>query len=111
MGAQCVSKSFVLQIRDIEFGCGAFHNARNFRVVYMANFREKVMFHLEIQTTHIPGQQAVFPREIDRGIHLMNGPIILNDPICIGQWMACFFHRVCQLKNDRQDNATNGMHQ
>ena len=53
----------------LEFGCCALHDARNAGVVYMADFGEKVVFHLKIQAPDVPRQQAIVARKVDGGVH------------------------------------------
>ena len=59
MGAQGVEETFVLQVRDIKFPGSALYNICNVRIMRVAYFWEKVVFHLKIQSADIPGQEPV----------------------------------------------------
>jgi hypothetical protein len=50
------------------------HYMRDRRVVAMADAREQVVFDLEIESAHKPGQEPTGPTEIHRRFHLVFGP-------------------------------------
>jgi hypothetical protein len=79
--------------------------------MYVTDFREKVMFHLKIESTHIPGQEFVFWRKVDRGVELVYGPVVFEYTCIVGQRIIGFLHRVSQLKRNRQNHTSNQVHE
>ena len=88
------------------FLAGLFNDLADGRVVDMRDFREQVMFYLEIQTANKPADHFIPGGKICRGLYLVYGPFILNGiDICIGYRESGFLHRVRQLKNNAQYKA------
>jgi uncharacterized membrane protein YphA (DoxX/SURF4 family) len=48
---------------------------RNPGIVHMADMRKQVVFDLEVESPHVPGEETVGGREIDRGLDLVHRPL------------------------------------
>src|ERR1051325_9383892 len=76
----------------------------------MANVREQVMFHLEIQTANVPGDEFIVTRKINSGVHLVDGPIVLHLAFFIRDRVRSSFNRMGQLEDHAQYEPAYQMH-
>ena len=72
--ASAAEEAVVGGVANAELGARRLHDLRDARVVHVADAREQVVLDLEVEPTHVPGQQPIAPREVDRGQHLMHRP-------------------------------------
>src|SRR5699024_5857663 len=76
------------------------------RIMHMAYFREKMVFHLKVQTTKQPSQYFATGSKICRGLDLMNHPFFFHFGL-VDRLKLGFFHHVSELKNRCQRHSAN----
>lgn len=73
------------------------------RIMDMGYFGEKMMFDLEVQSPHQPGNDWVVSGEISRGTDLVYGPFVLQSArFDIGDREGGMLYGMCQLEYEAQ---------
>lgn len=81
-------------------------------VMDVADFWKQVVLDLEIQTAAIPRCQPAFRRKIRCGLHLMNGPFVVDfASIRIRTREGVVFRDVRQLENGGHCKTEDNMHE
>src|ERR1700737_279340 len=64
-------------VSDPKVPAGILYNLTDRRIMHVADTGKQMMFHLEVQSTNIPGNKFITRREIGRGLYLVNFPFFL----------------------------------
>jgi hypothetical protein len=80
-----------------------------FGIMNAANFWEKVMFDLVIESAYIPAEKFVVVGKVGGRFYLVNHPGILDVTLFIFSRMFRSFDNMSQLKNDTQNNTRGEM--
>lgn len=78
MGTQRIGKRAEFLILEVELRTRLLDNARDRRVVHVADAGEEVVFHLIIQASEQPSQNAAARGEVRRGLQLVDRPLRFN---------------------------------
>src|ERR1041384_3371004 len=78
--------------------------------MHVADIREQVIFHLVVEPAHIPRKQPVFPGEVYRGVHLMNGPVIFNNGLFVWQRGIHILHGMRKLESKSENQSAYSPH-
>src|SRR5687768_18534288 len=79
--------------------------------MHVTDVRKKVVFDLEIQATHIPGEPPALIAEVGRGVQLVYSPVVFQGVVRIRKGKFCSVDDVRWLKDDREDKSCHVMHQ
>ena len=80
------------------------------RIVDVANARKQVVLDLEIQAAAVPRRQLAFWRKIHGGLHLVNGPFVVDfTRIRIRTRKSIVFHDVGELEDGGHGDAEDNM--
>lgn len=105
MGFYGFAEGLVKVIRDAELFSGTLYNRADGGVVDAADPGEEMVLDLKIETAHVPAQDFAVPREVCRGAHLVDHPMLLDPVVFVRLRMLRLFDHVCQLKGDAHDDA------
>ena len=111
--ADCACEGFEFGVGHIELIARLLHNFGQIRIVHMADPREKVVLHLEIQTTQKPREKTALRSKIRSSLNLVNRPFVFGFQrlaMHIGG-EGRFRNNVCQLEDDGQNKARRHAHE
>src|SRR5690606_10787493 len=76
----------------------------------MAHARKEMVLNLEVQASHIPGEETTVVGEIGCGIQLMYCPAVVHFSISIGNGILGAVNNVRRLKDYRQNESRYVVH-
>src|SRR6218665_1595843 len=81
------------------------------RIMYVRNFREKMVFNLEVQATNEPADDLVACCKVRRGLQLVDRPFIFHFTRCIvRQREMRVLNSMSELEYDAEHKACNNSH-
>src|SRR5579872_1987166 len=106
MGSHGITHSRIFYIDQPVFLAGLAYDLADGRIMNMGYFREEMMFDLEIQPPHQPGNHRVVGCEIGSRTDLVHGPLILEPAgLDIGYGKGGMFNGMRQLEYQAQHKS------